>query len=307
MRVVITGGAGFIGTNFVRYMARTHPDYSLIVVDALTYAAKLDNLKGIEIGFMHADIRDKEAMDWVIKGSDYVVNFAAESHVDRSIDSPMIFLDTNVIGTANILEACRKHRVPLLHISTDEVYGELTMDEPPFTEEHQIRPNSPYSAAKAAADLLCLAYVRTYGMNIKITRSSNNYGPYQYPEKMIPLMITNALVNLPLPVYGEGLNVRDWLYVEDNCRGIDLVMHKGASGQVYNIGGGCELRNIDLVKKILRIVGRPYSLITFVKDRPGHDLRYAIDYSKIAGLGWNPEIDFDDGLRLTVDWYMEKT
>jgi len=306
MRVVITGGAGFIGTNFVRYMLKAHPKYDIVVLDSLTYAGIIGNIKGLPIGFKCADIRDTDDMVNIVHGAGYVVNFAAESHVDRSITDPMTFLDTNVMGTASILEACKWNKVPLLHISTDEVYGDLTPDDPAFTEETSIKPSSPYSASKAAADLLCQSYVRTYRSDIKITRSSNNYGPYQFPEKMIPVIITKALADAPIPVYGEGLNIRDWLYVEDNCRAIDTVIHKGKSGEVYNVGGDGEMTNIELVKKILKIMDKPESLITYVTDRPGHDLRYAINHDKLSKLGWQPLVGFEEGIRRTIDWYRSR-
>lgn len=314
MKVLITGGAGFIGSNFVFYMRKKHPDYDLVCVDALTYAGNLETLKSVmddpKFTFVKADIADREAVYGIFEAEkpDVVVNFAAESHVDRSIEDPSIFLQTNVMGTQVLLDASRKYGVQRYHqVSTDEVYGDLPLDRPDlfFTEQTPIHTSSPYSASKASADLLCNAYQRTYGMPITISRCSNNYGPYQFPEKLIPLMIANALADKMLPVYGEGLNVRDWLYVEDHCAAIDLILEKGKVGQVYNIGGHNEMRNIDIVKKILELIGKPESLITHVGDRKGHDMRYAIDPTFIHNeLGWLPATKFEDGIRLTVEWYL---
>ena len=315
MKVLITGGAGFIGANFIFHMRNTHPDYDLVCVDKLTYAGNLETLAPViedpRFTFMKADIADRKAIYDIFEQEkpDVVVNFAAESHVDRSIENPSVFLETNVMGTQVLLDASRKCGVKRYHqVSTDEVYGDLPLDRPDlfFTEQTPLHTSSPYSASKASADLLCNAYQRTYGMPITISRCSNNYGPYQFPEKLIPLMIANALADKPLPVYGEGINVRDWLYVEDHCRAIDLILEKGKVGQVYNIGGHNEMRNIDIVKKILAILGKPESLITYVTDRKGHDMRYAIDPTFIhKELGWLPETKFDDGIQKTVKWYLE--
>ncbi len=315
MKVLITGGAGFIGSNFIFYMRKKHPDYDLVCVDKLTYAGNLETLESVmddpQFKFIKADIADREAVYGIFEAErpDMVVNFAAESHVDRSIETPDIFLTTNVMGTQVLLEACRKYGIQRYHqVSTDEVYGDLPLDRPDlfFTEQTPLHTSSPYSASKAGADLLCGAYQRTYGMPITISRCSNNYGPYQFPEKLIPLMIANALADKPLPVYGEGLNVRDWLYVEDHCAAIDLVLEKGKVGQVYNIGGHNEMRNIDIVKLILKELGKPESLITHVADRKGHDMRYAIDPTFIHNeLGWLPETKFADGIVKTIQWYLD--
>ena len=315
MKVLITGGAGFIGSNFIFHMRSAHPEYDLVCVDKLTYAGNLETLASVmedaKFTFIKADIADRAAIYGIFEREkpDVVVNFAAESHVDRSIENPSVFLETNVMGTQVLLDASRKCGVKRYHqVSTDEVYGDLPLDRPDlfFTEQTPLHTSSPYSASKASADLLCNAYQRTYGMPITISRCSNNYGPYQFPEKLIPLMIANALADKPLPVYGEGINVRDWLYVEDHCRAIDLILEKGKVGQVYNIGGHNEMRNIDIVKKILAILGKPESLITYVTDRKGHDMRYAIDPTFIhKELGWLPETKFDDGIQKTVKWYLE--
>ena len=315
MKVLITGGAGFIGANFIFHMRNTHPDYDLVCVDKLTYAGNLETLAPViedpRFTFMKADIADRKAIYDIFEQEkpDVVVNFAAESHVDRSIENPSVFLETNVMGTQVLLDASRKYGVKRYHqVSTDEVYGDLPLDRPDlfFTEQTPLHTSSPYSASKASADLLCNAYQRTYNMPITISRCSNNYGPYQFPEKLIPLMIANALADKPLPVYGEGINVRDWLYVEDHCRAIDLILEKGKVGQVYNIGGHNEMRNIDIVKKILAILGKPESLITYVTDRKGHDMRYAIDPTFIHNeLGWLPETKFEDGIQKTVQWYLD--
>lgn len=315
MKMLITGGAGFIGSNFIFYMRRMHPDYELLCVDKLTYAGNLATLESVmadsKFKFVRADIADRAEMFRIFKEEkpEVVVNFAAESHVDRSIENPGVFLETNVIGTQVLLDASRSLGVERYHqVSTDEVYGDLPLDQPNlfFTEETPLHTSSPYSASKAAADLLCNAYQRTYNMPITISRCSNNYGPYQFPEKLIPLMIANALADKPLPVYGTGLNVRDWLYVEDHCAAIDLVLEKGQVGQVYNIGGHNEMRNIDVVKIILQALGKPESLITYVKDRKGHDMRYAIDPKKIQGeLGWWPRTTFVEGIQKTIQWYLD--
>ncbi|MFZ5435625.1 MAG: dTDP-glucose 4,6-dehydratase [Bacillota bacterium] len=312
MKLLITGGAGFIGSNFIRYILREHPEWQVVNLDKLTYAGNLANLKDVEDNpryrFVRGDIADRGLVERLFHEEkfDGVVNFAAESHVDRSILDSSPFIETNVKGVQVLLEAAREFKIKkFVQISTDEVYGSLGPDDPPFTEESPLLPNSPYSASKAAADLLCRAYHKTYQLPVVITRSSNNYGPYQFPEKLIPLMITNALEEKPLPVYGDGQNVRDWLFVEDNCRAIALVIEKGKPGEIYNIGGGEEKRNIDVVKAILRLLGKPESLITFVKDRPGHDQRYALNTDKmLRELGWQPAVSFEDGLARTVKWYL---
>ncbi|AEH46350.1 dTDP-glucose 4,6-dehydratase [Parageobacillus thermoglucosidasius] len=311
MKVLITGGAGFIGSNFVRYMVRKYPSYQIINLDALTYAGNLENVKEVEnepnYRFVKGDITDRELIESLFaEGIDAVVNFAAESHVDRSIVDPGIFVKTNVQGTQVLLDAAKKYGVKkYIQISTDEVYGTLG-ETGYFTETTPLAPNSPYSASKACADLLVRAYHETYGLPVNITRCSNNYGPYHFPEKLIPLMIINALNDQPLPVYGDGLNVRDWLHVEDHCSAIDLVLHKGRNGEVYNIGGNNERTNIEVVKAILRYLNKPESLITFVEDRLGHDRRYAIDATKIRKeLGWKPKYTFEEGLKKTIDWYLE--
>ncbi|MCH4013886.1 MAG: dTDP-glucose 4,6-dehydratase [Solobacterium sp.] len=314
MNIIVTGGAGFIGSNFVFYEMKKHPEDRIIVIDKLTYAGNLKTLKSVmdkpNFKFYKADICDKEAMDKIFdtERPDIVVNFAAESHVDRSIENPQIFLETNIIGTSVLMDAARKYNVRRYHqVSTDEVYGDLPLDQPDlfFTEETPIHTSSPYSSSKAGADLLVNAYHRTYGLPTTISRCSNNYGPYQFPEKLIPLMIANALADKKLPVYGDGKNVRDWLYVEDHCKAIDLIMRNGTVGEVYNIGGHNEMANIDIVKIILRELGKPESLIEHVTDRKGHDRRYAIDPTKIHNeLGWLPETMFKDGIKLTIDWYL---
>ncbi len=315
MTILITGGAGFIGTNFVYYQLQHHPEDRVVCLDALTYAGNLENLtealKNPRFRFVKGDIADREAVNALFEEEkpDIVVNFAAESHVDRSITQPELFLRTNIMGTQVLMDACRKYGVQRYHqVSTDEVYGDLPLDRPDlfFTEDTPIHTSSPYSASKASADLLVLAYFRTFHLPVSITRCSNNYGPYHFPEKLIPLMITRALNDQSLPVYGKGENVRDWLYVEDHCAAIDLVMRKGREGEVYNVGGHNERTNLDVVKTVLRELGKPESLITFVTDRPGHDRRYAIDPSKIhAELGWLPRTKFDDGIHQTVQWYLD--
>ena len=312
--VLVTGGAGFIGSNFVYHMLEKHPDYKIVCVDCLTYAGNMSTLKkALENGnfvFYKTNICDrKEIYDIFEKEKpDIVVNFAAESHVDRSIDNPEVFLKTNILGTQVMMDACRKFGNIRYHqVSTDEVYGDLPLDRPDlmFTEETPIHTSSPYSASKASADLLVSAYYRTYNLPVTVSRCSNNYGPYHFPEKLIPLMVINALNDKQLPVYGEGLNVRDWLYVEDHCRAIDLIIHNGRIGEVYNVGGHNEMKNIDIVKLICDYLGKPYSLITHVADRKGHDMRYAIDPTKIHNeLGWLPETKFADGIKKTIDWYL---
>lgn len=305
-RLLVTGGAGFIGSNFVRHILNKYGDYRIINLDKLTYCGNPDNLKDVKNNknytFIKGDITDEKLVNKTVKGCDVIVHFAAESHVDRSIEDPDCFVKTNVFGTHVLLEAAKKFGIKLfIQISTDEVYGSIAKGA--FTEESNLSPNSPYSASKAAGDLLAHSYFITYKLPVIITRSSNNYGPYQYPEKVIPLFITNLLTGKRVPVYGDGLNVRDWLYVIDNCEGIDLVMHKGVPGEVYNIGGGNEIANLELTKTILDITGRPKSFIEFVKDRPGHDRRYALDIAKMKSLGWRPRHDFKSALELTVRWY----
>ena len=309
LKLLVTGGCGFIGSNFIRYILQKYPSYKIINLDKLTYAGNPENLKDVEKNknykFVKGDICDKKIVDELSKDVDCIINFAAETHVDRSILEPDAFIRTDIIGTHTLLEAVRKNGVPrFVHISTDEVYGSIESGS--FTEASPLKPNSPYSASKAGADLLCRAYYITYKVPVIITRSSNNFGPYQYPEKIIPLFITNAIEDKPLPVYGDGLNVRDWLYVLDNCKAIDLVLHRGKPGEIYNIGAGNEIPNIELTKKILRILNKPESLIKFVQDRLGHDRRYSLDTSKIRKeLGWKPEYNFDTALEKTVDWYLK--
>lgn len=315
MNIIVTGGAGFIGSNFIFYMLDKHPDYRILCLDSLTYAGNLSTLapimKNQNFRFIKASITDREAVCKLFEEEhpDIVVNFAAESHVDRSIENPQVFLDTNIIGTSVLMDACRKYGIKRYHqVSTDEVYGDLPLDRPDlfFTEETPIHASSPYSSSKAAADLLVQAYHRTYHLPITISRCSNNYGSYQFPEKLIPLMIANALADKPLPVYGKGINVRDWLYVEDHCKAIDLIIHKGQVGEVYNIGGHNEMRNIDIVKIICKALDKPETLITYIEDRKGHDMRYAIDPSKIhSELGWLPETKFEDGIQKTIQWYLD--
>lgn len=310
MKLLITGGAGFIGSNFVIYMLNKYPDYKIVNVDALTYAGNLENLSEIQdnpnYSFVKADIADSQAMEKLFsEGVDVVVNFAAESHVDRSILDPEIFVKTNVLGTQVLLDAAKKHGVTkFVQVSTDEVYGSLG-ETGLFSETTPLAPNSPYSASKAGGDLLVRAYHETFGLPVNITRCSNNYGPYQFPEKLIPLMIANALNDKQLPIYGDGLNVRDWLFVEDHCSAIDLVIHKGRNGEVYNIGGNNERTNIHIVRTILEQLGKPDSLIKYVEDRLGHDRRYGIDATKITTeLGWKPKHTFETGIKETIEWYL---
>lgn len=310
MKLLVTGGAGFIGSNFVLYMLKQYPDYQIINVDALTYAGNLENLKSIEGNpnhtFVKADITDSKTIDELVgQGVDVVVNFAAESHVDRSILEPDIFVKTNVLGTQVLLDAARKHNIKkFVQVSTDEVYGSLG-ETGLFSETTPLAPNSPYSASKAGGDMLVRAYHETFGLPVNITRCSNNYGPYQFPEKLIPLIISRALNDESLPVYGDGLNIRDWLYVEDHCSAIDLVIHQGKIGEVYNIGGNNERTNVHIVKTILNELGKPESLITYVEDRPGHDRRYGIDPTKIMNeLGWKPKHNFETGIKETIQWYL---
>ena len=315
MKIIVTGGAGFIGSNFIYYMQKAHPDYRIICLDALTYAGNLRTLEKARenksFRFVKGNITDREAVYKLFEEEkpDMVVNFAAESHVDRSIENPEIFLNTNILGTQVLMDACQKYGIKRYHqVSTDEVYGDLPLDRPDlfFTEETPVHTSSPYSASKAAADLLVQAYYRTYNLPVTISRCSNNYGPYHFPEKLIPLMIINALAEKKLPVYGKGLNIRDWLYVEDHCRAIDLILHKGREGEVYNIGGHNEKANIDVVRIILKEIGKGEELISYVADRKGHDMRYAIDPTKIhTELGWLPETSFADGIKKTVRWYKE--
>ena len=314
MKWLVTGGAGFIGSNFVFYMLDKYPEDQIICLDKLTYAGNLETLEGVMenpgFTFVKGDIADREAVYALFEKErpDIVVNFAAESHVDRSVVDPGIFLQTNILGTGVLMDACRKDGIRRYHqVSTDEVYGDLPLDRPDlfFTEETPIHTSSPYSASKASADLLVQAYHRTFGLPVSISRCSNNYGPYHFPEKLIPLMIANALNDKPLPVYGTGENVRDWLYVTDHCAAIDLIVRKGRVGEVYNIGGHNERTNLQVVKTILKALDKPESLIRFVTDRPGHDMRYAIDPTKIhEELGWLPETPFDEGIQKTIRWYL---
>ncbi|MDD5224001.1 MAG: dTDP-glucose 4,6-dehydratase [bacterium] len=314
MKILVTGGAGFIGSNFIRFLFRERPEIGVINLDRLTYAGNLENLEGWEelagtnYRFVRGDIADPKILEevWAANPIDAVINFAAESHVDRSIESAGDFIRTNVTGTLALLEAARKHGVKrFLQISTDEVYGSLGPTGK-FVETSPLSPRSPYSASKAGADLLGLAFFETYQLPVLITRCSNNYGPYQFPEKLIPLMISNALEDKPLPVYGDGLQVRDWIHVEDHCRALLLVLEKGTPGEVYNVGGGNEWPNIEIVKLILGALGKPDSLIKYVADRPGHDRRYAIDFTRIEReLGWRPRVDFAKGIKETIDWYVK--
>lgn len=311
MKLLVTGGAGFIGSNFVRYMVNKYPNYQIVNLDLLTYAGNLENLKDIENApnykFVRGDIADREFINGLFQEEkfDYVLNFAAESHVDRSITDPGIFVQTNIQGTLALLDAAKTFGVTkYLQVSTDEVYGTLG-ETGYFTEETPLAANSPYSASKAGADLLVRAYHETFGLPVNITRCSNNYGPYHFPEKLIPLMIINALNDKELPIYGDGLNIRDWLHVEDHCQAIDLVLHNGRIGEVYNVGGNNERTNIEIVKTILKHLGKPESLMKFVKDRPGHDRRYAIDATKLrTELGWSPKYNFDTGIEQTINWYL---
>lgn len=313
--IIVTGGAGFIGANFIFYMLKKYSDYRIVCVDALTYAGNLSTLKDVighpSFKFIKANITDRLAVNKLFEeeNADIVVNFAAESHVDRSIDNPGVFLDTNIVGTAVIMDACREFGIKRFHqVSTDEVYGDLPLDRPDlfFTEDTPIHTSSPYSSSKASADLLALAYYKTYGLPVSISRCSNNYGPYHFPEKLIPLMILNALDNKRLPVYGKGENIRDWLHVDDHCKAIDMIIHNGRIGEVYNVGGHNEMKNIDIVKLICKRLDKPESLIKFVKDRKGHDMRYAIDPTKIHNeLGWLPDTKFEDGIEKTIEWYLK--
>ncbi len=308
MKLLVTGGAGFIGANFIRYMLERYDDCEIVNFDKLTYAGNLDNLRDIEddprYGFVKGDIADADAVGRNMAGVDAVVNFAAETHVDRSIQDAGSFIDTDIVGIYALLEEARKQDIKkIVLVSTDEVYGSI--DDGSFVEGDRLDPSSPYSASKAGGELLALAYHKTFGMPVCITRGSNTYGPYQYPEKVIPLFVTNAFDDLALPLYGDGLNVRDWLHVADHCSGIDLVLQKGEAGEIYNIGGGNERTNIEITHMILEFLGKPKSLIKPVTDRPAHDRRYSIDCSKMEALGWSPAQDFEEGLRLTVDWYVD--
>lgn len=315
MTVLVTGGAGFIGSNFIFYWMEKHPGDKIVCLDKLTYAGNLSTLKAVmgkpNFRFVKGDICDKNLVFdlFQVERPEVVVNFAAETHVDRSIDGPGVFLQTNLFGTATLLDACREFGVERYHqVSTDEVYGDLPLDRPDlfFTESTPLHTSSPYSASKAGADLMVQAYHKTFGVQATISRCSNNYGPYQFPEKFIPLMVLNALQDKPLPVYGEGINIRDWLYVTDHCRAIELILQKGKPGEIYNVGGHNERRNIDVVKLILAELGKAESLVTFVADRKGHDRRYAIDPEKIhSELGWLPETRFEDGMKRTIRWYAE--
>ena len=314
MKILVTGGAGFIGGNFVHYMVNRYPEDMIVNLDLLTYAGNLETLKPVEnkpnYKFIKGDIADRKFVFELFQkeGFDAVVNFAAESHVDRSIENPTIFVTTNVLGTTTLLDASKEFGVKRYHqVSTDEVYGDLPLDRPDlfFTEATPLHTSSPYSSSKASADLFVLAYYRTFGLPVTISRCSNNYGPYHFPEKLIPLMISRALANEPLPVYGTGENVRDWLYVEDHCAAIDLILRHGRIGEVYNVGGHNERTNLGVVKTILKVLNKPESLIRYVKDRPGHDMRYAIDPTKLENeLGWKPEYNFDTGIRQTIEWYL---
>lgn len=315
MKIIVTGGAGFIGGNFIHYMINKYKDYGIICLDALTYAGNMETLDAVKdnpnFKFYKADIADRKAVYEIFEREkpDIIVNFAAESHVDRSIDNPGIFLQTNVIGTGVLMDACRKYGIARYHqVSTDEVYGDLPLDRPDlfFTENTPLHTSSPYSASKASADLLVQSYYRTFKLPVTISRCSNNYGPYHFPEKLIPLMIANALADKELPVYGKGENVRDWLFVEDHCSAIDLIIHKGRVGEVYNIGGHNEKTNLEVVKIILKELGKSEDLIKYVTDRPGHDMRYAIDPTKIHNeLGWLPATKFEDGIKKTIKWYLD--
>jgi len=307
VRILVTGGAGFIGSNFVRHVARHRPGWEIVVLDKLTYAGRRENLADLEgrpgFRFVTGDIADPERVAEVLPGCDYAVNFAAETHVDRSLYDAGSFIMTDVYGTFVLLEAARRASGLKLfvQISTDEVYG--SVDEGSSTEADPLMPRNPYSASKAGADRLAYSYWATYRVPVIVTRASNNYGPYQFPEKVIPLFITHALDDIPLPLYGDGLNVRDWLHVEDHCRALDLLLDKGTPGETYNVGGGNELPNVELTRRILRLLGKPETLIRRVTDRPGHDRRYSVDCTRLRGLGWSPRVAFDEGLRSTVEWY----
>ena len=310
MKILITGGAGFIGSNFIQYILKKYPDYVIINLDLLTYAGNLDNLKEVEDNanykFVKGDIVDKDLVNDLMKDMDLVVNFAAETHVDRSIVDSFVFTRTNVLGTHNLLEAAKENgKVRFHHVSTDEVYGHLGKDEDPFNEQTRYAPRSPYSASKAASDHLVLAYFHTHGLPVTISNCSNNYGPYEFPEKLIPLFVTNLLEEKKVPLYGDGQQIRDWLYVEDHCEAIDLIIHKGKLGETYCVGGNCEKTNLEISKEILKNLGKSEDMIEHVEDRAGHDKRYAIDFNKIKEeLGWQPKVDFTTGMKKTIDWYV---
>ena len=307
MKILVTGGAGFIGSNYIRMMFNRYPDIEIINLDKLTYAGNPDNLRDISnpaYTFIKADICDPDAVSKAMEGVDAVVHFAAESHVDRSIKDSSIFVTTNVLGTNTLLSCALESDIDkFIHVSTDEVYGSI--DEGSFKETDQLDPSSPYSSSKAGSDLLAMSYHTTYGLPVSITRCTNNFGPYQYPEKLIPLFITNLMEGKKVPVYGAGLNVRDWIYVDDHCSGIDFVLNHGYSGEIYNIGGGSELTNLEITHRILKMLDKDDSMIRYVEDRKGHDLRYSLDCTKLKNMGWKPEFDFDEALRNTVSWYME--
>jgi len=310
MKLLVTGGAGFIGSNFVHHILNKYPDYKIVNFDSLTYAGNLENLKDLEgnknYEFVKGDIVNPEDVAKAVKGVDLIVNFAAESHVDRSILSPADFIRTNVLGTQVLLEIAKENDIRFHHVSTDEVFGDLGPSDPPFNEDTPYDPSSPYSASKASADHLVRAYVRTFGLKATISNCSNNYGPYQFPEKLHGLFITNLMEDKKIPVYGDGLQIRDWLYVEDHCKAIDMIIHKGKIGETYCIGGDAEKTNLEITKKILELMGEDESKIEHVKDRPGHDVRYAIDFTKIKNeLGWEPEVNFEEGMKKTVEWYKE--
>ncbi len=308
MNLLVTGGAGFIGSNFIKYMLEKHSDYKITNLDKLTYCGRLENLKEVEKNpnykFVKGDIADEKVVNELMSGTDTIINFAAETHVDRSINDPFAFIKTDIFGTGVLLEAARKNDVKkFLQISTDEVYG--TIEKGSFKETDKLTARNPYSASKAGAEMLAYSYFTTYGLPVVITRSSNNYGPNQFPEKLIPLFVTNLLQGKKVPVYGDGTNVRDWIYVKDNCAGIDLVAEKGKDGEIYNIGGGNEVQNIDLTNMLLKDLGKGEEMIEYVEDRKGHDKRYSIDSSKLGELGWKPEMNFEQGLKETVNWYRE--
>ena len=309
MKLLVTGGAGFIGSNFIRYILKKYPDYEIVNLDLLTYAGNLENLKDVKSNknykFVKGDIADKELVNSLVKDVDAIVNFAAESHVDRSILDSSDFIRTNIVGTHNLLEAAKMNELKRFHhISTDEVFGHLGPNDPAFNENTPYAPRSPYSASKAASDHLVRAYFHTFGLPITISNCSNNFGPFHFPEKLIPLAITNLIENKKIPVYGDGMQIRDWLYVEDHCEAINLILQKGKIGETYCIGGNSEKTNMEIVKKILELLGKGEEMIEYVKDRPGHDRRYAIDFSKIKNeLGWQPRTSFEDGMEQTVEWY----
>ena len=306
-KILVTGGAGFIGSNFIRYMLDKYPHYEILNYDLLTYAGNPENVRDLEkrdnYDFVHGDILDTPKLD-ILRGIDAIINFAAESHVDRSIGKPGNFISTNVMGTLSLLEMCKTRRISrFIQVSTDEVYGSKKKGS--FKERDRLDPSSPYSASKASADLLALSYYKTHKVPVIVTRSSNNYGPYQYPEKLIPLFTTNAIRDERLPIYGDGQNVRDWIYVEDNCSALDAVLHKGLVGQIYNIGGGNEITNNEISEIILEKLSKPDSLVSFVRDRPGHDFRYSINCDKVKKLGWEPSYNFEDAMEKTIEWYKD--